>query len=79
MVHIPCIEEVYFHIRNKSGYFTEMNFLKAGLYCSPADIKLHIIKNADKDLTLSGFASIRANCGESVVGVIIAGPGGTYN
>ena len=34
MVRIACFEEVYFHVRNKSGCFTEMNFLKAGLYCS---------------------------------------------
>ena len=33
MVCTPCLGEVYFKIRNKSGCFCETSFLKAGLCC----------------------------------------------
>ena len=33
MVYTPCFEEIYSNIRNQSGCFCEMSFLKAGLYC----------------------------------------------
>ena len=34
MVYTPCFEEIYSNIRNQSGCFCEMSFLKARLYCS---------------------------------------------
>ena len=34
MVYTPCFEEIYSNIRNQSGCFCEMSFLKAGLYCT---------------------------------------------
>ena len=44
MVYTPCFEEIYSNIRNQSGCFSEMSFLKAGLYCiSRARLKLVLI------------------------------------
>ena len=39
MVYTPCFEEIYSNIRNQSGCFCEMSFLKAGLYCT---VKLNL-------------------------------------
>ena len=60
MVYTPCFEEIYSNIRNQSGCFCEMSFLKAGLYCVPTQMpRQRIVLAYNQPWYLDGCNTVR--------------------